>query len=105
MVLQAGGCLRKTASGFLRRLGGVGTSLSEHCFTHSLLTSPYTKLRRFSQTTSDTAKPVIERLAAMRRGKLFRTHFLYRCRQVRPGARHAARVRHIRREFFGPPVR
>ncbi len=26
----------------------------------------------------------------MRRGKLFRTHFLRRCRQVRPGARHAA---------------
>lgn len=26
----------------------------------------------------------------MRRGKLFRTHFLRRCRQVRPGAHHAA---------------
>lgn len=26
----------------------------------------------------------------MRRGKLFRTHFLHRCRQVLPGARHAA---------------
>ena len=26
----------------------------------------------------------------MRRGKLFRTHFLHRCRQVRPDARHAA---------------
>ena len=26
----------------------------------------------------------------MRRGKLFRTHFLHRRRQVRPGARHAA---------------
>lgn len=26
----------------------------------------------------------------MRRGKLFRTHFLRRCRQVRPSARHAA---------------
>ena len=26
----------------------------------------------------------------MRRGMLFRTHFLHRCRQVRPGARHAA---------------
>ncbi len=30
--------------------------------------SPYTKLRRFSQTTSDTAKPVIERLAAITGG-------------------------------------
>ena len=26
----------------------------------------------------------------MRRGKLFRTHFLHRYRQVRPGTRHAA---------------
>lgn len=32
------------------------------------ITSPYTKLRRFSQTTSDTAKPVIERLAAITGG-------------------------------------
>ena len=38
-------------------------------------------------------------------GQLLRRHLLHRRREIRPGAGHAARVRHVLGELSGPPVR